>query len=309
MVSRSSGTQSTPRRPPGWTETVDRALRWLGLLTAACLVVVVGLPLTGVFASPGTTAATNPNAVSEHLPTASTEERDDVSSASPRKEPAQSSPTPSEARTKLPASRSTAPTPERAAPEPAAPKRVAPKRLKVPVSGSGRFRTATVSAPVSGKPGKLLRFSVRVERGLPLDPDSTARSVARILSDSRSWTGSGRWRMQLVGSAAAADFSVLVATPATTDRMCRPLRTWGQLSCQRGNRAVLNARRWAFGAKAYGKQVAAYRVYLVNHEVGHVLGHTHARCPADGRRAPVMLQQTKGLQGCRANPWPSPGRR
>ncbi len=159
-----------------------------------------------------------------------------------------------------------------------------------------------------GEGGRLLRYSVRVEKELPFDPDAVARQVQRTLSDERSWAGSGKWRMQLVPVGKRADFTVLVATPKTTDAYCLPLFTWGRLSCQDGPRAVLNARRWAFGAKTYGDDVARYRLYLVNHEVGHVLGFGHQKCPRAGARAPVMLQQTKGLQGCRPNSWPSPRR-
>jgi hypothetical protein len=68
---------------------------------------------------------------------------------------------------------------------------------------------------------------------------------------------------------------------------------------------VLNHRRWMLGAPAYGANVAAYRQYLVNHEVGHFLGHSHVGCPGPGRYAPVMLQQTLRLDGCRSNPWPA----
>ena len=153
-----------------------------------------------------------------------------------------------------------------------------------------------------------MRYLVRVERGLPWDPDAVARQVSAVLNDPRSWSGSGRWRFKLVRSASKADLVVYLTTPDTTDRLCAPYRTFGKVSCQTGNRVVLNARRWAYGAKPAKMDVRSYRTYLVNHEVGHALGRGHVGCAGRGKRASVMMQQTKGLQGCRPNPWPAPGR-
>jgi hypothetical protein len=101
-------------------------------------------------------------------------------------------------------------------------------------------------------------------------------------------------------------FRVTLVSPATADRLCAPLRTNGYFSCGTSERAVLNVARWLTGADAYGGDLASYRSYLVNHEVGHVLGRGHEPCPGAGRQAPVMLQQTKGLDGCAANSWPYP---
>ncbi len=74
---------------------------------------------------------------------------------------------------------------------------------------------------------------------------------------------------------------------------------------------MINGWRWAQGSETFGDaHIFGYRQMLLNHEVGHRLGHDHETCPADGALAPVMMQQTKTLtldgRTCRINPWPYP---
>jgi Protein of unknown function (DUF3152) len=74
----------------------------------------------------------------------------------------------------------------------------------------------------------------------------------------------------------------------------RAYLTRGEVSCQNGNRVVLNAKCWLLGADSYGSDLTNYRRCLVNHEFGYALGKHHVVCPGPGKLAPVMMEQTKG---------------
>ena len=79
-------------------------------------------------------------------------------------------------------------------------------------------------------------------------------------------------------------------------------------SCRVGRFVIINQDRWKNASPAWNAAHLALRDYrhmVVNHETGHWLGLGHASCPGKGRLAPVMQQQSKGLQGCRFNPFPT----
>ncbi|MFI6290668.1 DUF3152 domain-containing protein [Nonomuraea sp. NPDC050790] len=174
------------------------------------------------------------------------------------------------------------------------------KRVKVPYSASGRY--AVVKGRAQPRPGHRppVRYMVETERGLPFEPRAFAQAVHRTLNDPRGW---GRFQRVDHGP---VRLSVALSSPRLTDRQCLPLNTGGDLSCWDGRRSVINAVRWARGVPQYHGDLARYRHYVINHEVGHGLGHSHRSCPGRGRLAPVMLQQSKSLDGCRPNPWPNP---
>jgi hypothetical protein len=167
---------------------------------------------------------------------------------------------------------------------------------------TGRFRSAPGSGVVHGT-GTLFTYSAEVEEGSGVDPGEFAAIVDGILADPRGWTAGGRVSFQRVER--GGSITISLATPATTDQICLPLDTNGVFSCREGSRAVLNLRRWNEGTTDLPLSVADYRAEVVNHEVGHTLGKGHVGCGGPGLRAPVMMQQSKGLGGCLANPWPT----
>lgn len=176
----------------------------------------------------------------------------------------------------------------------------------VPQRGAGSFTIAPGGGDRFGSAGTLVRYTVEVEDGVPLDVVDVAGVVDAVLGDPRSWPAGGDWSLQRTDDADAGDVHIRITSPDTTDELCAPLRTNGLVSCRNGDDVLLNALRWTEGATAWGEDVAGYREYLVNHELGHYLGNGHVDCPEEGEPAPVMLQQTIGLQGCAPNGWPFP---
>ncbi|MEU5834573.1 DUF3152 domain-containing protein, partial [Streptomyces diacarni] len=182
------------------------------------------------------------------------------------------------------------------------------------LEGTDKFTAVPGHEKGSGK-GEVIRYRVDVEKKLPLDGELFAKAVHKTLNDERSWAHDGKRSFERVSSG-KAKFVITLATPKTTDLWCAKsgLDTSEQkVSCDSAatERIMINGYRWARGAKTFGPgQMHAYRQMLINHEVGHRLGHDHVGCPGDGEPAPVMMQQTKYLttQGktCRPNAWPHP---
>ncbi|MEU1607450.1 DUF3152 domain-containing protein [Micromonospora matsumotoense] len=175
-----------------------------------------------------------------------------------------------------------------------------------PRSGPGRFTAADGRSEVYGSDGPLYRYRIEVEQGAGQDVHAFAAAVDDTLGDPHSWIGSGELRFRRVPEAAAADFTIYLATPATSERMCAEggLDTEGYTSCRLPGRVIINLARWMDAVPDYGAPLSVYRTYVVNHEVGHELGEEHQACPGPGDPAPVMQQQTYGLDGCVANAWP-----
>ncbi|WP_394297846.1 DUF3152 domain-containing protein [Streptomyces globisporus] len=182
------------------------------------------------------------------------------------------------------------------------------------LKGSGEFEAVPGLAKAPGK-GRLIRYRVDVEKGIGLDPKLFADAVQKTLNDKRSWAGRGEMTFERISSG-EPEFVITLASPGTTGAWCAKSgldTTVDNVSCDSAStqRVMINAFRWAKGSETFGpKAMHAYRQMLINHEVGHRLGHGHVSCRTPGALAPVMQQQTKSLNidgiKCRPNPWVYP---
>lgn len=126
--------------------------------------------------------------------------------------------------------------------------------------------------------------------------------VFTTLNDPRGWRRAG---VTFCPSArAGAELTIGLALPRSVDLLCAPIETQGEVSCALNGRAVINAKRWDHGTRAW-HNLTEYRTYVINHEVGHLLGLGHAnRCASDGR-APLMMQQSRREIPCEPNGHPT----
>ncbi|MFH9072949.1 DUF3152 domain-containing protein [Streptomyces alboflavus] len=185
--------------------------------------------------------------------------------------------------------------------------------LDAKLAASGDFEAIRGFDKAPGK-GQKFRYRVDVEKGMGLDGNLFAEAVQKTLNDKRSWAHGGGRTFERISSG-KPDFVITLASPVTTAKWCAKsgLDTLQQnVSCDSASteRVMINAYRWARGAKTYGDRIHPYRQMLINHEVGHRLGYGHVDCRRDGELAPVMQQQTKFLDHdgirCKANPWAFP---
>jgi len=197
-------------------------------------------------------------------------------------------------------------------------------------AASGEFRIVPgVTDPVGRPTAEQFSYTVEVEDGIDTvdfgGDDSVARMVDATLANPKSWTADGAVAFRRIAGDEPA-FRVSLASPMTVRENCG-YDIELEASCYNSatGRVYLNLARWVRGARSFQGDIGSYRQYLVNHEVGHAIGYpAHEPCPADGALAPIMMQQTFGVNNgdihqldpegvvpdnddtCRYNAWPFP---
>jgi hypothetical protein len=166
-------------------------------------------------------------------------------------------------------------------------------------------RTAPIMHRVPAR--HTVTYSVETRGRITADPAVFRRQAQATYDDPRGWRGSGIAFRRVAGGGA---FTLVLAEASTVPGFSSGCSA--QWSCRVGRYVVINQLRWMNASPMWhqaGRPLRGYRHMVVNHETGHWLGHGHRSCPGGGATAPVMQQQSKGLDGCRPNPWPTSAER
>jgi hypothetical protein len=154
---------------------------------------------------------------------------------------------------------------------------------------------------------KRFTYSLGFRGPIKTSTKAFADQVAASFADPRGWRSAG---FAFTRVASGGSFTVVLSAASSVPSFGAACSaTW---SCRVGRYVILNQNRWLDASPAWNAAhlpLVDYRHLVLNHETGHWLGHGHASCNGAGLPAPVMLPQSKGLGGCRFNPFPLPGER
>ena len=148
----------------------------------------------------------------------------------------------------------------------------------------------------------IFTYTISTNGSTKNDIDEFASQVSQTFADSRGWSRLG---VTFVRVDSGGQFNIILAQASTLPSYSSGCSVdW---SCRVGSSVIINDDRWSNATDAWntaGGSLRDYRHMVINHEVGHWLGHDHENCSGDGELAPIMQQQSIDLQGCKFNAWP-----
>ena len=182
------------------------------------------------------------------------------------------------------------------------------EKIEIPVPGKVLMWPEVTEKVASEKKDDenvlTVKYKTEVWGNVVADFSDFRAKVAETLADARGWVRAG---IKFVEVSSGEDVDVILSDPAHLEALngCS-----GELSCTTwNNQVIINDVRWREGTEAtrtVGMGQRDYQHMVVNHEMGHWLGHySHVESCPNGGVAPLMLQQSTGMRGCDTfNAWP-----
>lgn len=149
---------------------------------------------------------------------------------------------------------------------------------------------------------KVVTYSVTTRGSVGASLSNFKRQAQETYDDARGWRAMGV-RFKRVSS--GGDFTLVLSQASKVPSFSSGCSS--TYSCRVGRFVVINETRWQNATPTWNAKRGSLRDYrhmVVNHETGHWFGRGHVGCGGTGQLAPVMQQQSKGLSGCKINPWP-----
>ncbi len=181
--------------------------------------------------------------------------------------------------------------------------------LKANLSSIGEFSGLATEAPAIASPAwyksKTVTYSVTSNGAVKGNLAEFAAQANETLNDARGWS---QLDARFVQVDSGGSFTLVLAQASVVPSYS-PTGCSADWSCNVGRNVIINDDRWMGATDSWnnaGGSLRDYRHMVINHETGHWLGHDHVFCGGAGQMAPVMQQQSMGLQGCKFNPWPLP---
>lgn len=150
---------------------------------------------------------------------------------------------------------------------------------------------------------RAVTYSIETRGAIRTSLDEFKQLTGETLNDTRGWSRLG---VSFKEVPSGGDFT-LVLSEASQVPSFSPSGCDSTYSCNVGRYVIINQDRWLSATESWnngGGSLRDYRHMVVNHELGHWLGHGHQSCSGAGQPAAVMQQQSINLQGCTFNPWP-----
>lgn len=146
------------------------------------------------------------------------------------------------------------------------------------------------------KINKIFRYSVSIDPTIKRSLVNFKKQIRKILENPKTWC------IRFKEDNENPDFIIFLTTDSAINQACK-LRG---LSCADWSKNIIyiNNDNWSKGSKKSGLNLEDYRIYVINHEIGHILGiHNHLK-PKKGCKVPVMNQSTLGIGKGLPNMWP-----